>query len=121
MKLRQIILLSMLSVSILSCKTTSFVSTVGNINTTKISLSEANFKVLGSYTGTATTKKKLANIKNNEGLVAAAKADLLKKAEKDGVVLTGGARSLSNIVIDVVENSDRVTCTISAEIIEFIK
>ena len=121
MKLKQLFYVTLLSVSLLACKPTSFISSVGNVNSTEISLDQANFKVLGSYTGTYTTKKKLANIKNNIGLVSNAKLDLLKNAEADGVTLDGGARTLSNVVIDVVENNKRLTCTITAEIIEFTK
>ncbi len=121
MILKQILFGTILTTSLLACKPTSFISSVGNINSTEISLTEANFKVLGSYTGTHTSRRDLINIKGNQGLVANAKAELLKNAEKDGVSLTGGSRTLSNVVIDVVENKNRVTCTISAEIIEFTK
>lgn len=121
MTLNKILFVIVLSVSLFSCKPTSFISSIGNINSTEISLKEANFEVLGSYSGTYTTKRTLANIKNNQGLISNAKAELLKAAEADGVTLTGGSRTLSNVVIDVVENRKRVTCTITAEIIEFTK
>ena len=121
MIVNKFIFISILSVILVSWKPTAFISSVGNINSTEISFKEANFKVLGSYTGTYTTKRNLINIKGNEGLVSNAKADLLKNAAKDDVTLKAGARTLSNVVIDVVENRKRVTCTIAAEIVEFVK
>jgi len=83
-----------------------------------VELSQANFQVLGSFSGVATAKKSVMNIKKREGILAEAKKDLLKKAKEAGVSLTG-SRTLINITTDIVQNPTRVTCTMSADIIEF--
>ena len=83
-------------------------------------LKENNFNVLGSFQGHYTTKVKLVNIKDQEGLVAAAKQDFLNNARAAGVTLTG-SRTIINPSVDIVKNRKRVTVTFSAEIIEFTK
>lgn len=103
-----------------SCKPTFYVGNYGQVNQTQVVLSDAKFKVLGSFTGLATDKKKVVGVKHREGLVAQAKANLLANAKSAGVELTG-SRALVNVTVDVIQNENRVTVTVSAEIIEFTK
>ncbi len=97
-----------------------FTVSAGNGTITNVNLSDANFKNLGNFIGTATTKKVLFSIKEMEGLGAEARKNLIENAKKAGVELKG-ARILSNIIIDKLETKDRVTISISADVIEFIK
>ena len=117
-QIKTIIFLVVATVFMSSCKSTFYVGTYGQVNQTQVVLSESNFKVLGSFTGLASDKKKVSGVKNREGLFAQAKANLLSNAKSAGVELTG-SRVLVNVTTDVIENEDRVTVTISAEIIEF--
>ncbi|WP_276975714.1 DUF6567 family protein [Flavobacterium filum] len=103
-----------------SCKPTFYVGSYGQVNQTQVVLSNSNFKVLGSFTGVATDKKRVVGVKHREGLVAQAKANLLANAKSAGVELTG-SRALVNATVDVIQNENRVTVTVSAEIIEFTK
>ena len=61
-----------------SCKPALYGGSYGQINQTQVVLSEANFKVLGSFTGSAIAKKSTVSVKDKSGLVASAKADLLE-------------------------------------------
>lgn len=90
------------------------------MNQTQVVLSNSSFKVLGSFTGVATYKKKVVSVKQKEGIIAAAKANLLENAKAAGIELVG-SRALVNITVDVIQNPRRVTATVSAEIIEFTK
>lgn len=119
MNLRSVLILCFLCSIFYSCKTTSYTGNIGQSVVTEVSLSGANFKVLGSFTGTATAKKTAINIKNKSGVVSGAKMDLINNAKTAGVELTG-SRTLINVTTDIIENSNRLTCTMSAEIIEFI-
>lgn len=101
-----------------ACKATVYTNSIGNTSNTVVKLEDANFKVLGSFVGTATAKRKIINIKEDSGLLVKAKKALLEEAKAAGVELTG-ARTLINVVVDIVENRRRVTCTMSAEIVEF--
>ncbi len=103
---------------ITSCKMTTYTGDYGQVNKTQVVLSSSNFKVLGSFTGTAYAKRTGASIKNDIGLVALAKADLLANAKKEGVELTG-SRTMINVVVDFIENTKHVSATVTAEIIEF--
>lgn len=120
MNLRSIILICLLGSIFYSCKTTSYAGEIGQSIVTEVSLSEANFNVLGSFSGTATAKKTAINIKNKSGVVSQAKLNLIENAKAAGVELTG-SRTLINVTTDIVENSNRLTCTMSAEIIEFTR
>ncbi|HMQ60781.1 MAG TPA: hypothetical protein PKE06_08935 [Flavilitoribacter sp.] len=103
-----------------SCKTTIYGGYIGQSVSTTIELSEANFKVLGSFTGSASARKAVWSIKDKTGVVSDAKNDLIANAKKAGIELTG-ARTLINITTDIIQNPNRITCTMSAEIIEFTK
>lgn len=103
-----------------SCKPVLYMGSYGQVNQTQVVLSEANFKVLGSFTGSATENKAAIGLKNKEGLVAQAKANLISKAKMAGVELTG-SRTLTNVSVDVIQNSNKVMVTVSAEIVEFLK
>ena len=109
---------SVIMLAFLSCKPTMYVGAIGQVNQTQVVLSKSNFKVLGSYTGVVTSKNSVANIKEMEGLFAQAKANMLANAKLEGILLTG-SRALVNVTTDVIQNTNRVTVTISAEIIEF--
>lgn len=116
-----IIGISLTSVVLLSsCKLTSYQGNYGQLNQSQVVLSGANFKVLGSFKGVASAKKSKISIKNEEGIVALAKANLLENAKSQGVILTG-SRTLINVTVDLIQNPKMVTATVSAEIIEFTK
>ena len=119
-KLSSIVAFVAASTLIISCKPTLYTGSLGNVNQTQVVLTKGNFKVLGSFSGTASSPKMLIGIKNKQGIVAEAKANLLENAKKSGVELTG-SRTLINITTDLVENPNRVTVTVSAEVIEFTK
>ncbi len=120
--MKKILLLSSIFIVpfIYSCKPVQFVVSAGNGTVTNVNLSQANFKNLGNYTGTASMKKALFSIKDKEGLGAEAKQNLIENAKKAGVELTG-SRILTNVIIDKLETKDRVNISISADIIEFDK
>ncbi len=105
---------------VISCKPTMYVGNYGQVNQTQVVLSNANFRVLGSFTGSAVVKKTTFSIHNNKGLIAKAKQDLLENARKAGVELTG-SRALVNVTTDVVQNEKKLKAIVSAEIIEFYK
>ena len=121
--MKKIILLTFIIICMTSCKLTYFDannSHYGQLNQTQVVLKENNFNVLGSFQGYYTTKVKLVNIKDKEGLVSAAKQDFLNNARAAGVVLSG-SRTIINPCVDIVKNKKRITVTFSAEIIEFTK
>lgn len=103
-----------------ACKPTTYLGNFGQVNQTQVVLSNANFNVLGSFKGIATEKKMKLSVKNKEGLISQAKADLLANAKAQGVEMTG-ARTLTHVCVDVIANAKSVTATVSAEIIEFVK
>lgn len=102
-----------------SCKPTLYVGNYGEVNQTQVVLSNGNFNVLGSFTGTSMAKKNVTSIKNKSGLIALAKTDLLQNAKNAGVELTG-SRTLINISTDIIQNDKHVKVVISADIIEFV-
>ena len=119
MKFRKIIAFLFFAIFLFSCKTTTiYTGQIGQGTQTEVSLSESNFNVLGSFTGTSSAKKLTISVKNKSGIISAAKADLLANAKAEGVELKG-SRALINITTDIIQNSNRITCTMSAEIIEF--
>ena len=107
-----------------SCKTTSYTSTLGNTVQTNVVLSQANFEVLGSFTGTASAKINRINIlktdssSDNIGLIAQAKENLMINMISKGYLMTG-SRTLINVTIDQIENKDMIVITMSADLIEF--
>lgn len=112
------LLLLLTAICFLSCKPTRYTGYMGQGTVTHVNLNNAGFSVLGSFTGTASVKKSVVSVKNSSGVISAAKADLLKNAAKAGVNLTG-SRTLINVTTDIIQNENRITCTVSAEIIEF--
>lgn len=104
--------------SLLACKPTMYSGHYNQLNQTQVQLNQANFNVLGSFRGIASSKKFGLNVKDKVGLVAKAKQELLQKAKEAGIELKG-SRTLINVTVDVVENANRATATVSAEIIEF--
>ena len=113
-----LLLVSILFCLVNACQTTKYTGYLGNSATTQIELSEDNFNVLGSFTGIATTRKVVWGIKDRAGLISEAKRDLLENAKKAGAELKG-PRALINFTVDLIENNNRITCTVSAEVIEF--
>lgn len=103
-----------------SCKPAMYLGNYGQVNQTQVVLSGANFKVLGSFKGIATQKTFKMSVKDQEGLISMAKANMLASAKAAGIELTG-SRALINVCVDVVQNKNKVTATVSAEIIEFTK
>ena len=101
-----------------SCKPALYNGSYGQINQTQVVLSDANFKVLGSFTGSAIANKSTVSIKDKSGLVASAKADLLENAKNAGIELKG-SRTLINVSTDIIQNQSKVKVVVSADIIEF--
>jgi len=106
--------------SLTACQSTKYTGYLGNSSSTQIELSEGNFEVLGSFIGIATSKKIVWGIKDRAGLISEAKKDLLEKAKKAGAALRG-SRALINFTVDLIENRNRITCSVSAEVIEFTR
>lgn len=117
--MKNLLLIVLVIISLASCKTVLYTGSMGNQIQTQVELSNKNFKVLGSFTGVASAKTATLGIKNADGLFAAAKADLLANAKAAGVELTG-ARTLINVTYDMLQNPNRVSVVIHAEIIEFL-
>lgn len=92
----------------------------GNINQTEVVLSNANFTNLGNFRGSVTEKRTKVSIKNMEGLISRAKANLLENAKAAGVEMRG-SRTFINVSVDVMKNFRRITVTVNADIIEFTK
>jgi hypothetical protein len=108
-----------LGATMTSCATT-YDMNYGNINQTEIVLTNANFNNLGNFHGSVTEMRSKASIKNMEGLISRAKADLLLQAKNAGVEVKG-SRMLVNFSVDVMKNFRRITVTVNADIIEFTK
>lgn len=108
------------SALLFSCKPTAFFSSYGEVNQTQIVLDSSNFRVLGTFTGRAVEKKSQISIKGSqEGLISAARMDLLAKAKAAGIELTG-SRTMVNVNVDSKSNTKHIVATITADIIEFI-
>jgi hypothetical protein len=118
--MKKVIAIILTIVTISSCKETMYVGSVGQQQQTQVVLTNSNFKVLGSFEGSATYSKMQTGIKNKEGIVSAAKADFIHNAKAAGVELTG-SRAIVNVVTDVIENKNRITVTYAAEVIEFTR
>ncbi len=101
-----------------SCISVKYYGNYNQSNITQVTLNQNNFEVLGSFSGTATVKKSVFFLKDREGVIAKAKQNLLKKAEQEGVNLTG-SWALINVTVDLVESKNKITATVSAEIIKF--
>lgn len=115
----KIILTFSMLILLASCSTmANHTGHMGQSSSTQVELSEANFKILGSFSGIASTKKSVPNIKNKLGLMSLAKQDLLANAQKAGVEMTG-SRAMIHITTDFTQNENRITCSMTAEIIEF--
>lgn len=87
-------------------------------NQSSVVLTKNNFKVLGTFTGVASARTATIGVKNREGVISEARKNLLQNAKNAGVELTG-ARTLTNVSVDAVNNLRRVTVTVTADIIEF--
>ena len=118
-----IIVIALIITGFSSCRSTQFGGSnafYGQVNQTQVVLDNANFRVLGSFVGSSTSKTSLLSVKDKEGLVTAAKRDFLNNAKAAGVTLTG-SRAIVNSCVDYMNNGKRVTVTFSGEIIEFTK
>jgi len=120
MKLKSTILIGVGMLFFTSCQQILYSSSYGNSNQTQVVLSNANYNVLGSYTGTEIALKGAILAGNKEGLMSRAKKDLLANAKKDGIEMTG-SRALINVTVDYVEGKRKMKVVVSAEIIEFTK
>lgn len=89
-------------------------------NLTKVVLSGANYKYLGSFSGTVSEKKTKVSIRDMEGMLSRAKTNLYNKARAAGIKMEGSV-ALVNISTDMVENYRLVTITVSGDIVEFTK
>lgn len=123
--MRKIIVFAVIIVTVAfsSCKTTYFGGSnefYGQVNQTQVVLDNANFRVLGSFVGSSTSRTSLLSVRDKDGLVTAAKQDFLNNAKAAGVTLTG-SRAIVNSCVDYLNNGKRVTVTFSGEIIEFTK
>lgn len=92
----------------------------GGVAIDEIELSENNFKYLGTYSGTAVTKRAKSRISDDKGVIYSAKMKMLQNAKNNGVELKG-SRTLTNVSLDVVKSATRVSITYCADIIEFKK
>jgi hypothetical protein len=119
MKLLKLITFFSLVLLLTSCRVT-YKGYIGQNINTEIDLSNSNFNVLGSFTGSYSVKKTSFSVKNQGGIISEAKKNLIENAKKEGVELKG-SRALVNVTTDIVQNRRRITCTMSAEIIEFTK
>jgi len=119
--MKKIIFLSglMLILFLTSCQSTFYTGSFGQSIQTQVILSKSNFKVLGSFSGTAIARKSSFSIKKKSGLISLAKKNLLENAKKAGIELKG-SRTLINISTDVIQNKNKVKVVVSADIIEFI-
>jgi hypothetical protein len=116
----KLLFFGILSSALISCKETYYLGNMGQSNQTQVVLSHANFRVLGSFKGIATEKKRRISIKDKEGIISKAKSALLASAKASGIELTG-SRTLINLSVDIIQNRRRVTATVTGEIIEFTK
>ncbi|WP_282031917.1 DUF6567 family protein [Winogradskyella eximia] len=117
--MKKVLLIMLTAIAFASCKSSSLHSGgYHQLNQTQIVLSNNNFEVLGSFTGTATEKILTGNITNKEGIVSQAKSKMLENAKDVGIVLLG-SRALVNVSVDITETKKRITATVTAEIIEF--
>ena len=116
--MKRIILSLFALVLISSCRSSLHKGGYHHLNQTQTVLSEGNFIVLGSFSGTATAKLMTGNITDKEGIISQAKKRLLDQAKSQGVELIG-SRTLINVSVDLIETKKRITATVSAEIIEF--
>ncbi|MFT6048460.1 DUF6567 family protein [Patiriisocius sp. Uisw_047] len=117
--MKKIIFILVISAVFTSCKTSSLYSGgYQQQNQTQTILSSANFNVLGSFTGTASEKIMTGNISKKQGIISQAKEKMLEKAKKAGIELIG-SRALVNVSVDLIETKNRISATMSAEIIEF--
>lgn len=101
-----------------SCKPTMYTTHTSNEINSSVILTKNNFKNLGTFSGLATARMNTIGVKNREGVISEARKNLLQNAKEAGVELTG-SRTLVNMSIDAVSNSNRVTVTIVSDIIEF--
>lgn len=115
-KKEKILISGLILLSLFSCYPTKYIINYGQ---TSITLSNANFNNLGTYTGSAIKDVKRTNIKNEKGVIAEAKKQLLINASQQGVDLNN-TRILTNISIDVVRHSKKISVTMCGEILEFI-
>lgn len=118
--MKKIAFAAALAFMLVACKPTNYAGSYGQINQTQVVLTAANFKVLGSFHGTATAKKYKMTVKDQQGVISQAKGNMLANAKAAGIELTG-SRALVNVSVDVVDNSNKLTATVTADIIEFTK
>jgi hypothetical protein len=117
---KTLVLAVMATAMLTSCKEVLYTANYQNLQQTQVVLSNNNFKVLGSFSGSITGLKYKLNVKNAEGLVSQAKRKMLENAKAAGVELTG-SRALVNLSVDAIHSTTRVTVTVSGDIIEFTK
>ncbi len=103
-----------------SCKEVLYTGQYGNVNQTKIVLDQANYKMLGHFKGIASGLKFSLNIKNREGVISMAKTNFLENVKAAGIELNGSV-AFVNVTLDVVQNSNRMVATMTADVIEFTK
>lgn len=103
-----------------SCRPLQFNGTLGQFNQIPVLLSNANFKVLGTYTGMASMSKAQFSKEKTADLISEAKSNLIDKAKKEGAELKG-KRALVNLTADMFQNAKRISLTVSGDIIEITK
>lgn len=118
--LKIIFSLCILVVSLTSCGINMALFTNKNSNVTHVDLTKKNFKVLERVTGTASATYyfNVGGMKNKD-LINMATADMVTKAN-----MTGTSKALINTTTDVHKGGvcflyNKITVTVSAQVIEF--
>ncbi len=115
------LILFMAAISLASCKDVLYTGRYGNVNDTRVVLDQANFKMLGHFKGSAAALKFSMNIKNREGVLSLAKTNMLENIKAAGIDLNGRSIAFVNVTTDVVQNTNRLIATVTADVIEFTK
>jgi hypothetical protein len=117
--MKRILLIAVVTLSLTSCKDVLYTGRYGNVNDTRVVLDQANYKMLGHFKGMASGLKFSMNIKNREGVLSLAKTNMLENIKAAGIDLNGRSIAFVNVTTDVVQNTNRLIATVTADVIEF--
>lgn len=99
-----------------ACLPSKYIGNYGQYNQTEISLTESNYKILGSYTGKSTIRSKYEF--GYEGMISEARKNLWQNANKEGIKQEG-SRILFNVNLEIMYRFTRRMAVVTADIIEF--
>lgn len=102
-----------------SCSSVYTTSADTNNTDTRIKIETNNFKNLGFFVGVSSIKKKTINLKEREALVSQAKRNMIAAAGENYKI--GSSTVFINQKVEFLENRAIISCTISADLIEFVK